>query len=207
MPENKEYVTVGKEIIEHINIVNKSKFISNITRVDDVSQATSFIKSISKKYFDATHNTFAYIIDNNVKFFDDNEPSQTAGKPILDAISKNNLDHVVVVVTRYFGGIKLGAGGLIRAYSNATSSVILDATKVSIRECVAITVTLPYGQDKVFSTFILDKAKVTNKEYSENVKYTLNVLAVDKPLLIESIVNFSNGKASIQELGSFLGEY
>lgn len=128
------YYTV-KETGENEIIIQKSRFIAHIKRAETELEAQEFIQSLKKKYWDATHNCSAYLIGENdqiQKANDDGEPSGTAGVPILEVLKKRKLKDTVVVVTRYFGGIKLGAGGLIRAYGKATSEG-LDA--VGIVEC------------------------------------------------------------------------
>ena len=95
--------------IENIIIINKSKFITNLFFVNNLDEVDYYLTSIKSKYSDATHHCYAYIINNSKRFSDDNEPSGTAGKPILDCLEKNNLNYVLCIVTRYFGGIKLGA--------------------------------------------------------------------------------------------------
>jgi uncharacterized YigZ family protein len=117
------YYTV-KEIGEHEIIIQKSRFIAHIKRAETEAEAQEFIQALKKKYWDASHNCSAYLIGENdqiQKANDDGEPSGTAGVPILEVLKKRKLKDTVVVVTRYFGGIKLGAGGLIRAYGKATS--------------------------------------------------------------------------------------
>lgn len=118
-----EYLTV-KEYGEHEIVIQKSRFIAYITRATTEEEAQNFIASIKKKHWDATHNCSAYMIgehDQIQKANDDGEPSGTAGVPMLEVLKKRELKDTVVVVTRYFGGIKLGGGGLIRAYGKATS--------------------------------------------------------------------------------------
>ncbi|MGN1385890.1 MAG: YigZ family protein [Bacillus sp. (in: firmicutes)] len=118
-----EYLTV-KEYGEHEIVIQKSRFIAYITRATTEEEAQNFIASIKKKHWDATHNCSAYMIGEHnqiQKANDDGEPSGTAGVPMLEVLKKRELKDTVVVVTRYFGGIKLGGGGLIRAYGKATS--------------------------------------------------------------------------------------
>jgi uncharacterized YigZ family protein len=117
------YYTV-KTTGEHEIVIEKSRFIAQISRVETEEEAQEFIQAIKKKHWNATHNCSAYLIGENdqiQKANDDGEPSGTAGVPILEVLKKRNLKDTVVVVTRYFGGIKLGAGGLIRAYGKSTS--------------------------------------------------------------------------------------
>ena len=97
--------------------IKKSKFISKLYRVNNIEDVNNILSSLRKEYSDATHHCYAYIINNSKKSSDDGEPGGTAGIPILQVLDKNNLNYVLCVVIRYFGGIKLGAGGLVRAYS------------------------------------------------------------------------------------------
>lgn len=118
------YLTVRPEGETEIEI-NRSRFISYVKRVETQEEAVAFIQEIKKKHWDATHNCSAYIVGENDQFQkmdDDGEPSGTAGKPILEVIKKKGLKDTAIVVTRYFGGIKLGAGGLIRAYGKSASA-------------------------------------------------------------------------------------
>ena len=129
-----EFITILKDETAEI-VEKKSKFIANISYVENVEEAEAKIKDIKKKYYDAKHNCIAYrVIENGrivEKASDDGEPSGTAGGPMLNILQKNNLCNLVVVVTRYFGGILLGTGGLVRAYSDATQKAIEKSVKVS----------------------------------------------------------------------------
>lgn len=118
-----EFLTVAKPS-ESLHVVKKSKFITNVVPVKDISEAEDHIEKYRKKYWDATHNVYAYVVglnDEIQKFSDDGEPSGTAGKPVLEVAKFKKVKNVLIVVTRYFGGILLGAGGLIRAYSESAS--------------------------------------------------------------------------------------
>ena len=124
--EKEDYLTI-KENGDHELIIKKSRFIATVIRTLTVKEAEKAINAVTQKYRDATHNTFAYTIglnDEHVKASDNGEPSGTAGVPELKALQLMNLKNVTVVVTRYFGGIKLGAGGLIRAYSNSVTKAV-----------------------------------------------------------------------------------
>ena len=115
--------TIDQEYINEINI-NKSRFICYLAPVKSVDEANEYLQNIRKKHYDATHNCYAYIIGEKgeiSKNSDDGEPSQTAGPPIYNVLQKNNLTNIIAIVTRYYGGIKLGAGGLIRAYGSSVS--------------------------------------------------------------------------------------
>ncbi|MGJ7922726.1 YigZ family protein [Neobacillus sp. LXY-4] len=133
------YYTVKGEG-EHEIVIQKSRFIAHITRAETEEKAQDFIQKIKKQHWNATHNCSAYLIgehDQIQKANDDGEPSGTAGVPILEVLKKRKLKDTVVVITRYFGGIKLGAGGLIRAYGKATSEG-LDAIGIVERKLMRI---------------------------------------------------------------------
>lgn len=124
MSNKADFLTI-KENGDHELVIKKSRFIATMGRVTSEAEAKDFIAAVSKKYHDATHNTYAYTLglnDEQVKASDNGEPSGTAGIPELKALQLMKLKNVAVIVTRYFGGIKLGAGGLIRAYSNSVTS-------------------------------------------------------------------------------------
>ena len=107
--------------IENELIIKKSRFITKLYFIENINEIPKIIDNLKKEYKKATHICYAYSINNNQKAIDDGEPNGTAGKPILNVINKKNITNILVVVIRYFGGIKLGAGGLVRAYTNSTS--------------------------------------------------------------------------------------
>lgn len=162
-----------KNNIEKTIIVNKSKFISKSYFVTDTTQASSIINRIKDEYSDATHVCFGYIINNNIKYSDDGEPNNTAGMPIYNVISKNNLNFVLIVVIRYFGGIKLGAGGLTRAYSNSALEVINDNI-TELSKGYNIEITLDYNSIKDVE-YILKDINIINKEYNDIISITFEI--------------------------------
>ncbi|MGI6406393.1 MAG: YigZ family protein [Syntrophaceticus sp.] len=127
------FYTINKAAVVEIEI-KRSKFIAAASPVDDEDAASSFIERIKEEHKRATHNVFAYLINEQVmRCSDDGEPAGTAGKPVLEVLKKQDLERTAVVVTRYFGGIKLGAGGLVRAYSDAAKRVVDSAGIVKKR--------------------------------------------------------------------------
>ena len=129
-----EFKTIKENISGQI-VEKKSKFIANIFYIDSIEEAEEIIKNTKKKYYEAKHNCYAYIVidkDGNIveRCSDDGEPSGTAGQPILSILKGNNLCNIVVIVTRYFGGILLGTGGLVRAYSQATTNALMQANYI-----------------------------------------------------------------------------
>lgn len=130
-----EFKTILESNIQAEIVEKKSRFIANLFYIESADEAEKKIKEIKKKYHDAKHNCFAYLIYENgevyKKFSDDGEPSGTAGAPMMEIIEKENLRNVLIVVTRYFGGILLGTGGLVRAYSDSLKAALGNATLVS----------------------------------------------------------------------------
>lgn len=166
------YLTIGKTG-QHELIIKKSKFICSLARTETVEEAQEFIEQVSKKYHDATHNTYAYTLglnDNQVKASDNGEPSGTAGIPELKALQLMKLKNVTAVVTRYFGGIKLGAGGLIRAYSNSVTEA---AQNIGVVKCVMqqlIQFSIPYNRiDEINHYLEENRISIASQEYTTNV--------------------------------------
>jgi len=151
-------------------VINKSKFITDILSIDSIDDVVNYLDIIKDKYKDANHYCYAYILDNVKRFNDDGEPSGTAGMPILDCLEKNNLNHVLCVVTRYFGCTKLGAGNLTRAYSNSTSSVINNTKFLKLIDGYEVVITFPYNRIKEIDN-ILSNYKIIEKKFNNNVIY------------------------------------
>lgn len=151
-------------------IVNKSRFITYVYKVNNVLEVNEKIDDLKIKYKDATHYCYSYIIDNIKRFNDDKEPSHTAGMPILNVLESKNLNYVLAVVIRYFGGIKLGAGGLVRAYTNAVSNTISKESIIPIKKMLKKRITFDYPYiNKV--NYILKENKITYKEFDKDVIY------------------------------------
>ena len=168
-----EFSTIEKKVTAEV-VDKKSKFIANFIYVDDVIKAEQLIKETRKKYFDARHNCIAYrIIENDQiieKSSDDGEPSGTAGAPMLNILQKNNLANVLIIVTRYFGGILLGTGGLVRAYSDSLLKAIDQAN--IIKKCLGeeLEVTLDYNAFENFKYYCKNnKINIINADYTESI--------------------------------------
>lgn len=174
-----KYITI-KENVETQIVEKKSKFIANIISVENKEKAEKELQKIKKKYYDARHNCFAYrILDENQELeraSDDGEPSGTAGAPILDILRGENLINVIVIVTRYFGGILLGTGGLVKAYSEATSKAIENTEKIELKKIFEIKITLEYQDlEKLKQYLIKNGGKIIQIEYCEQVKINLYI--------------------------------
>ena len=160
--------------------VKKSKFIANLIKVDNQEMANEKLKEIKKKYHDAKHNCFAYRVyeDDNLieRFSDDGEPSGTAGSPMLNILQKNDIANALVVVTRYFGGILLGTGGLIRAYSDATLNAISDINFVEYVLGLELQVDLEYDQFESFKYYCKKNGiNIEKIDYTEKIVCLINM--------------------------------
>lgn len=169
-------------------IIHKSKFITIITPINSKEEITKILNKVKKEYKDATHYCFAYIIDSEEKCDDNGEPSGTAGLPILKVLKINNLTNVLCLVVRYFGGIKLGAGGLIRAYSTSASEALNKCTIKDIKNGFNITITFPYQNLKQIDHILKDKK--VNKTFKENITYNFNILEEDFRNIEKSLENY-----------------
>ena len=161
---------IDKEKIYEI-IIKNSKFISYIYKVNSLNDIEIIINDIKNKYKDATHICYAYKIDNLIKTNDDNEPTGTAGLPILEVINKNNLNYTIIIVVRYFGGIKLGAGGLLRAYSKGASNVVKLCNLKKLIKGFDITITFGYDNLKNID-YLLKEENIYDKKYHDKIKYS-----------------------------------
>ena len=147
--------------------IKKSRFVCSAARADDVEEARLFLGSVRDP--SATHNCWAYRIGANYRFSDDGEPGGTAGQPILRAIDGHGLDHVVVVVTRYFGGIKLGAGGLARAYGGVAAECLRRARLLEVRPQRRLLVEIPYAQSaRLYPILVGAGARRLGEAYAED---------------------------------------
>ena len=164
--------SIKEEVINEI-IINKSKFITVLTNINDINKVKEKLEDIKKTYKDATHYCYAYIINNHEKCSDNGEPSGTAGMPILNVLKQNNLTNILCVVIRYFGGIKLGAGGLIRAYSTSASEALNKANITNLVNGYNITIEFPYDNLKQIN-YLLKNIDI-KKTYQTNITYTFNI--------------------------------
>lgn len=152
--------------------IKKSKFITYLHRTNDEQEAKEFLKQIKKSHPQARHYCTAMIIGNIVRSNDDGEPSQTAGHPMLDVLLHNHMEDIFVVVVRYFGGIKLGTGGLVRAYSSSVKEALDKATKSETKLLEEYTITFDYDLiGKLDAYFRTHQIEITLKDYNEQVTY------------------------------------
>ncbi|MFC7365798.1 MULTISPECIES: YigZ family protein [Bhargavaea] len=182
-------------------IIKKSRFIGHVARAESEEDAMSFIAEIKQAHHSATHNCSAYLIgehDQIQKANDDGEPSGTAGVPMLEVLKKQNLKDTVVVVTRYFGGIKLGGGGLIRAYGSSVSDVLSQTGIVERRLHHLMKVTIDYTWlGKVENELHLSAYPLDRLDYAEAVSVFVYVPAAEEDKFRDWIANLTNGQAVV----------
>jgi len=187
--------------------IEKSRFIATSAHVDGEEEAKAFIEGVRKNYRDATHNCYAYIADekgNFLRFSDDGEPQGTAGMPILEVIKNNNLRQTAVVVTRYFGGIKLGAGGLVRAYSGAAAENLAAAQRVCYQPCTEGEYIVDYPLADALSRYFTENdCSVSGVEYSDRVRYKVAVKSESVQSFNAGLINKLNGKVEIVTLREY----
>ncbi|WP_296847811.1 YigZ family protein [uncultured Methanobrevibacter sp.] len=183
--------TIAKAVESEIN-VKKSQFICHLFPTKTKKESKEIILKVNEQYSDATHNCTAYIVSDGEGFDDDGEPGGTAGKPMINVLRKNDLHNVTAVVTRYFGGIKLGAGGLVRAYSKSVLEAINEAEILEVELYDVYTLIFEYSDIKLADNEVRNNnLEVTNKEYSDKVTYDV----VSKDFRdIEKIFEKYNGK-------------
>jgi len=180
--------------------IKKSRFVCYASRADDVEQALLFLESVKDP--GATHNCWAYRIGSAYRFSDDGEPGGTAGQPILRAIEGHGLDHVVVVVTRYFGGVKLGAGGLVRAYGGVAAECLRRARILEIRPRVRMRVEIPYTLSaKLYPLLVAAGARRIGEAYAqEYLVWELELDASRAAHLEAALQDASKGRVRTQTL-------
>jgi uncharacterized YigZ family protein len=190
------YLTVAKTQ-ERTEEVKGSSFIAFITAVESLENIEAHLQSIRAKYEDANHHCYAYKLGQAVKFSDDGEPGGTAGRPMLEVLQKRNLDHVLAVVTRYFGGAKLGAGGLVRAYSGALAKALDEAGIAEIKDRVTISCEVPFAVMDSVHRFAenFDGLKREGLEYTDvGMRLTVSVFLEDEVTFRKEMMELTRGQ-------------
>lgn len=169
--------TISQNVSAEIT-VKKSKFIANIFKVNSEQEAKETIEKMNKQYYDARHNCYAYIIEekgNNIERFSDNgEPSGTAGAPILDILKNKNLSNLIIIVTRYFGGILLGTGGLVKAYTDVSLEALNKSEIIDIEFANKYKIEMKYNELRNFEYNLKSlKTKIISNEYNEDIEIIL----------------------------------
>lgn len=184
--------------------VNRSRFIGRCFPVESEEAALCLLGDIRKKHWDATHNCFAYRIGDNAaaRFSDDGEPGGTAGKPIMDVLTGRELTNVLCVVTRYFGGILLGAGGLVRAYSKSAAEAVAKAGVVSYLPGTVLDIPMDYSRYGALEGFIRANAEVRNVAFAQNVVVTVAVEDTNLLKFMKEVTERSDGRCTPVTIGT-----
>ena len=185
--------------------IKKSRFICHAKRVYSEEEARDFITAIKKEHYKATHNCSAFIVGERSEIkrtSDDGEPSGTAGVPMLGVLENHNLTNVCVVVTRYFGGIKLGAGGLIRAYAGSVALAVKEIGIIEIKEQAGIAIQMSYAQYQEYSNFLKEHNLMElETTFTDQIDTIIYVDKEEKENIKSALVEFFNGKVTLTDQG------
>ena len=185
--------------------IKKSRFICHAKRVYSEEEARDFITAIKKEHYKATHNCSAFIIGERSEIkrtSDDGEPSGTAGVPMLGVLENHNLTNICVVVTRYFGGIKLGAGGLIRAYAGSVALAVKEIGIIEIKEQAGIAIQMSYAQYQEYGNFLKEHNLIElETSFTDQVDTMIYVDKEEKENIKAALVEFFNGKVTLTDQG------
>ena len=180
---------VIKNNVKNEIIINKSRFITYLYKVNNKEEFSNIYDNLKKEYKDATHICYAYIIDSEIKFSDDKEPSGSAGMPIYDVLKKNNLNYIACFVVRYFGGIKLGGSGLVRAYSNSASLCLKETEIIEYKEKIIVKIIIPYSKNSLIEN-IINKEDILEKKFDDLVYYKVLINKDDLEILDKNKINY-----------------
>ncbi|MDN5025179.1 YigZ family protein [Streptococcus sp. SO4] len=199
-----EYRTI-KEDGQVQEEIKKSRFICHAKRVYSEEEARDFITAIKKEHYKATHNCSAFIVGERSEIkrtSDDGEPSGTAGLPMLGVLENHNLTNVCVVVTRYFGGIKLGAGGLIRAYAGSVALAVKEIGIIEIKEQAGIQIHMTYAQYQEYGNFLKEHNLIElETNFTDKVDTMIFVDKERKDDIKADLIEFFNGKVTLTDKG------
>lgn len=189
-------------------VIKKSRFIATVCEVKSEDEASAFIDEVKKKYWDARHNCSAYQVGPDGRFqrsSDDGEPAGTAGRPILEVLKKQGLTNTAIVVTRYFGGIKLGASGLIRAYSH-TAALALEAADIAVYTPFTILkATVAYPLVSTMERFVPDHGgTITDRQFAADVTFTMEVPQDEAEPFAAALTDTTSGRVTCQKTGTLV---
>lgn len=204
----KEYVTIAGRAQDEF-VERKSQFIGYVAPAETEEEALAFLEEIRTKHRDATHNCFAYILKNGVKrCSDDGEPQGTAGVPILDVLEREGLTDIIAVVTRYFGGIMLGAGGLVRAYAHGAKIGVDAATRKVMSPAILAQVTMDYNQyGKINNILSKYTVMVQDTQFMENVTMTLLFMEREFQSFCAEVTELTAATVTPQIMEECMGEF
>ena len=179
----------------------RSRFLGHVRRVETEAEARAFLDEMRKKYYDARHNCWCYVLHEGgvVRYGDDGEPQGTAGQPMLNVFQREGVENVVCVVTRYFGGVLLGTGGLVRAYQGAVQAGLASSTIIDKKEGIQLTVGMDYtGLGKLQYLFGQKHTVILDTAYEADVTMIILVPAEQKEILPKEITELTNGSAGLE---------
>ena len=176
--------------------IKKSVFIAKVKGVSGVDEGVEFVKEVKQKYPDARHNCYAVLCRDGQKFSDDGEPSGTAGQPILQVIKNKNLCDVAVVVTRYFGGIKLGANGLVTSYTKSATDAMDSAVRVVVKESKVGEVIIDYPDLRKISDIVNRFGQVAETQYDDRIKISFSVPVEEEDNLNSALAEATAGRVT-----------
>ena len=181
-------------------IDKKSRFIGQVQHAESVSEAMAFVESVRRKHADATHNVWAYVLaDGQMRWSDDGEPGGTSGQPTLNVFRSANVCDVVCVVTRYFGGVLLGTGGLVRAYTQSTQAGIDAAQLVVVSRCVDLRIRIAYPRYEQLMRLAEDHgAKVLTTDFADAVTINLRMLDGTQQPLLDALTALERGQEDVE---------
>ena len=192
-------------------IVNKSRFIGHGAPVESEEEALGFLAEMRREYQDASHNCYAYIIGTNMgimRYNDDGEPGGTAGMPIIEVMKARGVTNAIVVVTRYFGGILLGGGGLVRAYSHTASIALQAAQIITMRECLLLSLTCDYGRYGRVASLVPECGGVTDDTvFEEKVTVKFHLAPELLGTFRKKLADATNGQVDVTEDGKKFFEF
>lgn len=194
-------LTIAEKQAVYEQEIKKSRFILNIAQIENEDDAQAFLEKIRKQERKATHNVWAYVLGENdsvQRYSDDGEPAGTAGVPMLEVIKNNQLHNVAAVVTRYFGGIKLGAGGLIRSYAGTVADGVADIGRVELVVQHEVLIEVAYSQFESLKYWLeQNNYQILDTEYGSTVTLTVGVEATDIEKFENDVTNETAGQASL----------
>ncbi len=195
-----------KEIVTDTIVINKSKFINYLIPVFSVEEAQAKLTELRGDYHDANHHCYAYIIGNYQevqKYSDDGEPSKTAGMPMIEVLKKQDLTNVLTVSIRYFGGIKLGAGGLVRAYTKSVSEAIKKADFTINVKLAKLEIIIPFDEIGHVEKYIRDHFTLLNTTYDNFVHYSIEVLEKEIDIISSRLSEVTKGKCTTKTIALY----
>jgi len=192
-----------KKTIVTENLINKSRFINYLIPVDTIEQVNSKLDELKKEYPDANHHCFCYILGEHQeiqKYSDDGEPNKTAGLPMIEVLKKHDLTNVLNVSIRYFGGIKLGAGGLVRAYTKGCAASVLEAEFSELIEFTRMEIIVPFDLIGQVEKYVRDNYILDDTKYDIQVHYYLTIKTSELDNLSNSLNDRTNGKSTLNTI-------